>query len=300
MPALTGPYVTLDQLIELAVTAKAKFEKRKGAGLQSGKVLSKIRGRGLDFDEVRQYHSGDDVRNIDWKVTARLQKPHTKVFREEQERPCLFISDQSQSMFFGSQFRLKSVLSAEVLTRLAWSALVNRDRVGGIVIGNTGLQVTRPRRSNRTVARLLHDLASTNQELSTQAKPVDMAETWHQLPYVLRRLTTSNYSLTFISDFARVDRETWLKILSFNQHNLVRIIFTFDPLERELPPANDYSVSRESETIRFHSGIRQIRRSYQNLFEDRLEQLRKDCLQRNIPFIAVSTIDDLAQTLNNV
>lgn len=296
MSSLTGAYVSLDNLLELAASVRPRNRNRRGLGLQSGHVLSKVRGRGLDLDEVRQYQPGDDVRNIDWKVTARLQKPHTKVFREEQERPVLFVIDQTQSMFFGSEMRLKSVLCAEILTRLAWSSLSQRDRVGGMVLTNSAINVIKPRRSKHTVARLLQEVVNANQSLNAiQTRSEQESSIWETVPHVLRRIATSNYTLVFISDFASVNEDVWSKLLAFRQHNLMRVFFTFDPLEKELPPANQYSVSNGLETLHFNSGNQSVRTDYLKMFDLSYSKLHHDCLNRNIPFYAVSTTDELEQ-----
>ena len=111
---LTGAYVTADQLLSLRFrpTRALQFAASPITGIQAGLRLSKQKGRGVDFAEVRQYQPGDDIRSIDWRVTARKNLPHTKVFREERERPALIFVDQSQHMFFGSTQRLKSVEAA--------------------------------------------------------------------------------------------------------------------------------------------------------------------------------------------
>jgi len=107
--------------------------KQKVRSLLGGKHASKLRGRGLDFEEVRNYVPGDDIRNIDWKVTARTQKTHSRVYSEEKEKPTLIVVDQSKSMFFGSQKRTKSVVAAELAALTAFKILKEGDRVGGIV-----------------------------------------------------------------------------------------------------------------------------------------------------------------------
>ena len=112
--ALTGAYVELSDLLALRHRrAPSRQQASLRRGHQAGSRLSKLRGRGVDFSEVRLYQPGDDVRSIEWRVTARKNKPHTKVFREERERPTLVVIDQSQSLFFGSRNRLKSVAAAE-------------------------------------------------------------------------------------------------------------------------------------------------------------------------------------------
>ncbi|ERI51084.1 hypothetical protein N878_07210, partial [Pseudomonas sp. EGD-AK9] len=94
---------------------------------------SKLRGRGVDFDQVRVYQAGDDVRNIDWRVTARTQEPHTKLFHEERERPIFILAEQSQRLFFGSGQCFKSVLAARAAALVGWAALAHNDRIGGLV-----------------------------------------------------------------------------------------------------------------------------------------------------------------------
>ena len=302
MPALSGAYVTFESLLELTASTKSRRFQRRLAATKSGLVHSKVKGRGLDFDEVRAYQPGDDVRTIDWKVTARLQKPHTKVFREEQERPCLFVADQSQSMFFGSKYRLKSVLCAEILGRLAWSALERKDKVGGLVWSNTGVNIVKPRRNKSAVANLLQYVASANQALKPRLEDQDNIVNpylWSELPVIIRRLATSNNALTIISDFQNIDDSTWKKVLSFSSHNQVNVYYTYDQLETELPPAGRYSVSDGLSTFDFHSGHRANRDEHRANFEHRRDQLHSDCINRGIQFTAISTTDDVEALVFN-
>ena len=148
---LKGPpevYVSLRDLIGLQHDAHGfSFLPRHAIqSLLSGRHRSRLRGRGLDFDEVRNYVAGDDVRNIDWKVTARVGVPHSKVFTEERERPVLLIVDQSSSMFFGSRRYLKSVVAAHVTSLAAWRTLEVGDRLGGIVFNDQDLEYVPPKR----------------------------------------------------------------------------------------------------------------------------------------------------------
>ena len=121
--------------LEGQAKALSFLPRQPAVSVLNGRHASRLRGRGLNFEELRDYLPGDDIRTIDWRVTARKNKPHTKVFREERERPTLIVVDQTQNMFFGSRLRLKSVAAAEVAARIAWQNLNAGDRVGGIVIG---------------------------------------------------------------------------------------------------------------------------------------------------------------------
>ena len=127
----------------------------RSQSILAGRHRSKLRGRGLDFDEVRKYVSGDDIRNIDWKVTARVGETHTKVFTEERERPVLLIIDQSPSMFFGSKRFLKSVIAAHTAALCAWRVLEVGDRIGGAVFNDEKMDIVRPRRDRGNVQQLL-------------------------------------------------------------------------------------------------------------------------------------------------
>ena len=132
-------FVTLQDLLAKEHSAQGfsfLAKKQKVRSVLGGKHASKLRGRGLDFEEVRNYVAGDDIRNIDWKVTARTQKTHSRVYSEEKEKPTLIVVDQSKSMFFGSQHKMKSVVAAELAALASFRILKEGDRVGGIVFAD--------------------------------------------------------------------------------------------------------------------------------------------------------------------
>ena len=130
----TYVYTNLDKLVALKYDIRgfSYLPKQPVQSQLTGKHRSRLRGRGLDFEEVRIYSFGDDIRSIDWKVTARTKKPHTRVYTEERERPVFLVLDQSSSMFFGSQQYMKSVIAAEAAAISAWKVLAVGDRIGGI------------------------------------------------------------------------------------------------------------------------------------------------------------------------
>src|SRR5580765_2610129 len=136
--AQTGVYVDLAHLIMLEQRGRrvSLLPRQPVQSLLSGRFASRMRGRGLNFEEIRDYRSGDDVRSIDWKVTARLQKPHIRVFNEERDRQALLVVDQRLSMFFGSRRAMKSVAAAEAAAIGAWRVLGAGDRVGAVVFND--------------------------------------------------------------------------------------------------------------------------------------------------------------------
>src|SRR5499427_6251253 len=148
-----GVYVGLDDLIALEYRGRrVSFLPRQPVhSLLSGRFASRMRGRGLNFEEIRDYRAGDDVRSIDWKVTARLQRPHVRVFNEERDRQTILVVDQRLSMFFGSRRAMKSVTAAQAAAIGAWRVLDVGDRIGAVVFGDRDLVEVRARRSRATV-----------------------------------------------------------------------------------------------------------------------------------------------------
>src|SRR6201991_3725008 len=163
-PAVPGVYVDLDRLIARGKKARTvSFLPRQPVhSLLSGRSASRMRGRGLNFEEIRDYRAGDDVRSIDWKVTARLRKPHIRVFDEERDRQPLLLVDQRLSMFFGSRHAMKSVTAAEAAAIGAWRVLGAGDRIGAVVFGDRGFVEVTARRSRKTVLQILAAIFESN------------------------------------------------------------------------------------------------------------------------------------------
>src|SRR5262249_54987614 len=133
-----GVYASVEQLVALKSRARGfSFLPRQPVhSLLAGRHASRLRGRGLNFDEIRRYQPGDDIRQIDWKVTARTRKTHSRVYTEERERTTLLLVDQRLSMFFGSVRSMKSVTAAEAAALAAWRVLSQQDRVGAVVFND--------------------------------------------------------------------------------------------------------------------------------------------------------------------
>lgn len=293
---LKGAYVGLEQLLALRhkpFTAPPNTTSRV-VGNRAGLKLSKIKGRGVDFSEVRPYQPGDDIRAIDWRVTARKNKPHTKVFREERERPTLIVVDQSQNMFFGSKLRLKSVAAAEIAARIAWQNLSAGDRVGGIVIGNTTQSVHRPYRTTKSVARFLNDVAAFNQRLGQSRAPATAiaADSVNEGLLRVRRLTHTNYRIFVLSDFSG-DLLVWQDHLhQLARHNQVVVVHVHDPLEEHLPPADHYAVTDGAQRLQFYTGDRELRSRFTARFQRHTEALMGLCAHEAMRYISIQTNDE--------
>ncbi len=171
----------------------------------NGRHASRLRGRGLNFEELRGYLPGDDVRSIDWKVTARTGAPHIRVYSEERDRPALLLVDQRMSMFFGSQVFMKSVIAAQAAAIAAHRILDQGDRVGGTVFGDDQLSDHRPERRGAALTRLLTAIAQANQILSASYRPPQTVTLDAMLQSAVRRATPGGLVLIF-SDFDGLTR----------------------------------------------------------------------------------------------
>lgn len=293
-PILRGAYVELRDLLALRYRrTSALSQAAKVMGTQAGNRLSKLRGRGIDFSEVRAYQAGDDVRTIDWRVTARKNKPHTKVFREERERLTLVVVDQTQSLFFGSQVRLKSVAAAEIAALSVWQALNHGDRVGGMIIGNESHAIHKPYRNVKSVARFLGDLARMNAALDRRGNAPQPNHFSNALLQI-RRLAHSNYRIYFISDFEPM-ADYWRDAFrNLSQRNEVIALKIYDPLEAELPPADSYTVAHGNDRWQFHTGNAKLRSHYHEQFEEQEAKFKSVCDQTAVGYRFIPTHQPLS------
>ena len=284
-----GAYVALEDLIALRFPARQLRLARRNRALSvlAGPNKSNFRGRGIDFEEVRSYQPGDDIRGIDWRVTARTGSAHTKLFREERERPVLVAVDQRSSMFFGSSHCFKSVLAAQLAGLLAWSALEAGDRVGGLVFNGAEHREIRPRRSRRTVLALLSQVAEYNRALPLAAP--DSAD-FADILANLRRIVRPGSSLFIVSDFRGASQEhAREQLFQLSQHIEITAIACSDPLEADLPRAGRYAVTDGQARSELDTADRSLRKAYIERAGQQRELLSMELLRLGIPLLQAST-----------
>jgi uncharacterized protein (DUF58 family) len=299
-----GAYTDLRELIRLRYAAKEinQATAKKSRNPLSGLLTSSFRGRGIDFAEVRVYQPGDDIRTIDWRVTARTETPHTKLFQEEKERPVLLLVDQSRAMFFGSRLAFKSVIAAEAAALLAWTALDRGDRTGGIVFSETGHREIRPRRNKHAVLRLLSEVDTFNHALTRQPSGITGDNYLVEALRNVRRVAKHGSTIFVLSDFARFDEEAMAHFSQLSRHNDIVGIHVSDPLERQLPKPDLYTVTNGEQRVRINAANRRYRIRYQDEFAARLERLRSDFGKLRAPLFELLTsepvVDSLASKYN--
>ena len=300
-----GAVISLQQLLIQRHAAKIVEYvpyTRSIAGI-SGLHTSKMRGRGIDFEEFRPYQQGDDIRTIDWRVTARTGKPFTKVFREERERPVIIALDQSSSMFFGSQVAFKSVIAAQAAAIFCWMAIDNGDRVGGLVYAESGHSLVRPKRSRRSALHLLNQIHIYNNRLkdlaNRQAAPT-LPANQRGLSGALgqiRRITKTGSTLYILSDFTTLDDTAMQYLYQLSRHNNVVCCFIYDALEENLPVPGFYSITDGQRKGTLNSYSQTARRAYQQNFQERMSALQAELIKLQIPFLKLRTNQSVVEQI---
>jgi len=298
---LTGAYIDLAGLIGARFSAKdlKLQQRRKALSLLAGPNKTNFRGRGIDFEEVRAYQPGDDIRTIDWRVTARSGKAYTKLFQEERERPTLVAIDQRQSMFFGSKTCFKSVMACYLGALITWSGLQNNDRVGGLVFGNSRHQEVRPRRSRQSALALIHLMLEFNQLLDRDSG-IEQSPTQglEESLIELRRVARPGSAVYIISDFSGYDKGDVLKHLyQLSRHCEITAIFVYDPLEQRLPPPGQYTITDGKQRNIIQTGDARVRQHYQEHFEQHRYDLKQQLGKLGIPLIQIGTDQAPLQSL---
>lgn len=220
-------YKAKAKLLELAPKVKIK-------NTLTGHYLAPHKGRGMEFAEVRHYQQGDDIRSIDWRVTARTGKTHTKLFQEEKERPVFVFTDFSNSMLFGSKLLLKSIQGAHISALVAWSACLRGDRVGGIVFNQHTHLELKPSAREKAVLKLCHNLCDAHQQaLNNIDKPA--ANNFSDNLKRLNHLAKPGSLVYIVSDFNALDDTSLKQLELLARHCELIGCHISDPFEHQLP-----------------------------------------------------------------
>ncbi|ERP93473.1 hypothetical protein Q666_09225 [Marinobacter sp. ES-1] len=295
-------HITLPELVRLQADARALKlpSARPVRSRQAGLRQSRQRGRGMTFAEVRQYQPGDDIRSIDWRVTARRQSPHTKLYEEERERPVLLIADLGPTLFFASTGAYKQVRCAQVTTLLAWLALWAGDQVGGLVFNDQELEVLRPARRKKSVLRLLDALASQQHKPDVPPRP---SAPDHGLDTALaeaRRVAHTGSRIFIISDFMNISDNTTSLLGALGRHNTVSALRIMDPLEKQLPDSGQFAVAGPEGPIWFDASNPAFKKAWQEKVVTH-ERLLEDCFRTSgVQAATIMTSEEPAAALRQL
>ncbi len=284
-----GVHVELAELVKLRQQPKGYtlLPRQPAQSVLAGQHGSKLRGRGLDFSELKAYQTGDDTRNIDWKVTARMRKPYARVYNEERERPVLLVIDQRLSMFFGSKLNFKSVTAAQVAAACVWRVLEQRDRVGAVVFNDRQIVCIEPRRSEGTGMQILQAVVKMNQALSWTRGIRANPEALNEALGKARQLATHDFLVAQITDGFGRDAKTRQINSAIAAHNDLIFSYIYDPMEVELPEGDGLVVGdgvRQMELAAGASAREKFRAGHDRL----VDEISRFWIGRQMPVLPIS------------
>ncbi|MFT5041265.1 MAG: hypothetical protein ACI8TX_002237 [Hyphomicrobiaceae bacterium] len=302
----TRIHVTLSHLRSLQGPARGLnfLPRASSASALNGRHASRLRGRGLNFEEMRDYLPGDDIRSIDWKATARTGTPYVRVFTEERDRPALLVVDQRMSMFFGTRLNLKSVTAAEAAAVTAYQILEAGDRVGGIVFDDERHVELAPRRSPKTVHALLQSISDFNNNLHADR---EVEATPGGLNDVLRsvaRLAHHDHLVVIFSDFAGIDETTHRHLTGIAAHNDLVLMLVTDPSAESLSGTEQVVIGdsqMQAEVNLGASGTRDALTAFSRARLDRIHQWQNEINLSVLPLSAgEETVSQIRQHMGRL
>lgn len=269
----------------------------------AGLHRSVFKGRGMDFAESRLYQAGDDIRTIDWRVTARSGKVHTKVFEEEREKPVLLWLDMRPSMFFATRGRFKSVVAAEIASLLLWKTLKEGDRIGGILQDGEHVEL-KPSRSRSAALHFLRQLSDMTREhnlnnanpsrvVQQQTQQEQLLASWTRL----RRVAQAGSQVFVISDFRHMNNAAMRQLAMISRHAQLSLIVVDDPFESQLPQRGNLRLTNGLRSLRINLGLNTWRKRYQQRAEQQRQSVQDFARTHRLPLVQVSTADSANECL---
>lgn len=264
----------------------------------AGAHASRFRGRGMDYQESRLYQPGDDVRSMDWRVTARTTAPHTKLYQEERERPVILFVQLHAGMFFGTQGMLKSALAARAAALLAWAAIERGDRVGAMIADGAHRELP-PRGGKQGVLRLIQQLVEHGEPQRGLAS-VDEPGSLNAALRRLCRVSLPGSQVLLIGDFHGIDDESGQLLHRLRRHCDVLALQMADPLELAPPPPARYGVAVGHEQGILDLRSNAARQAYQDHFDAHHRAVATILRRHAIGLARLRTDEDVVAALRGV
>ena len=296
-----GVYANLDDLIRIQFKARdfSFLPRQPVTSILSGRYASRLRGRGLNFEELRRYMPGDDIRTMDWKVTARTRSPHVRVYTEEKDRSVVLIVDQRINMFFGTRDKLKSVTAAEAAALGVWRALDVGDRAGAVVFNDTELVDVRPQRSQNTAMSILGTIVKMNHALHADTTVEPNPAMLNQALEAALQLITHDTLVVMISDFFGVDEQTERLTAQMAEHNDVLALLIHDPI-RLKPAVQNLTVSDGSRQMEIDFADKRVREKVSGDYEDEQMHITQFLRKLAAPLLMISNEGDVVDQVRRL
>ena len=294
-------YVSLAQLMALQFQARdLSFVARQPQGsVLAGNHASRLRGRGLNFDELRRYQPGDDLRHLDWRASLRTGKPVVRTFTEERDRPALIVVDQRMSMFFGSVRSFKSAVAAELGALAAWMVFNAGDRVGGLVFNDKRIDSVAPLRSRKRVEALCSRIAQQNSELNATCADHEGDSQLDRVLQQCRALAGHDHLICLVSDFAGAGPRTLQLLQELSAHNDVVALQVYDPLALNVPNSGQLLVTQGQLQVELAVNKRHVRQPLGDFLGGRIKDVATLLRRSQVPLLMISTALPAAEQLRS-
>nr|WP_244300466.1 DUF58 domain-containing protein [Achromobacter aegrifaciens] len=283
--------------LEPAARGRGGFRRQPARSILAGQHGSRLRGRGLDFEELRRYLPGDDLRQLDWRASQRLGKPYVRTYSEERDRPALVVVDQRMGMYFGSVRSFKSVVAARIAALSAWMAYLAGDRVGGLVFSDAGIDNVRPLRSRERIQALFAAIARRSQSMGADQPDVDASGRLNEALQGALAHAPHDCLVCLISDFAGADDATLRLLRTLAAHNDVVATLVYDPLALRIPLSGRLVVTQGELQVEVAADRKQVREPLSDFFSGRLHDVAELLRRSRGPLLSIDPADDTVAQL---
>ncbi|MEZ5471622.1 MAG: DUF58 domain-containing protein [Marinicella sp.] len=270
---------------------------KKASSAISGLHDSRFRGRGMDYLESRVYQAGDDIRNMDWRVTARTGDAHTKLFQEERERPTYLVIDTNAGMHFGTRNQFKSVLASKVASLIGWTSILQGDRIGVMTYGINGVHIIKATAGKRgMMAMMSHLIKAFDRHIQTNTQH------HHYLDEALKQLRTiirPGSLVVVVSDFYALGSDAKRHLLQLRKHNDVLGVKVTDPFENQVPKPALYGVQTTNRARVLDTQQNRTVKKMQSKQRQHLNSLKENIIKAGVPLIPIQTDQAWVNALKN-
>ena len=281
-----GLAITLDELIDMQKQlVYLSPVKNKMSSTRAGDVKSAFKGRGMEFEEVREYNMSDNARDIDWRVTARRQEPYTKVFTEEKDREIVVVLDLSATMVFGTKHELKSVTAAKFAALIGWMAIKNKDRFSLLIYDGQDSYFYKAQNNVNGLMLIFNKIIGITQKILQKSYFGNICDALKVLEYHQKNRQT----VFIISDFYDFNAEKIKKIAALARKNQLYCINVFDVLEELAPVDGLYAAQLNDEKVVFNSSVENFKQTYQQYFKHHRNIVKENCQKFLCHYIEIRT-----------
>jgi len=251
-----------------------------------GGHISQLRGRGMEFDKIRKYELGDDVRHIHWKITAKTGQPHIKTFIEEKQKEVMLFIDANENMNFGTKNTFKSIQAAKIASAIMWKSYKNGDKVGGCIFGNEHEKISlyKTKKSDLSILQILKKLS---QNLPSQSKISLSSAIKNNIASIKK-----NSTIFIISDFIDMDENILEPLMMLRKKAEIIFVMTRDPLDAEMPNLKNIKLRHHAHKITLNDA-KAVQNSYLEYFQNNEDILNDIMRKLKISKVEISTMDNM-------